>query len=55
MATPLGRTTTIRADNGPEFTAHTVLDWVAAVGAKNHLYPTRLTVGERLPRFEATA
>ena len=38
----------IRSDNGPEFAAHAVRDWIAKVGAKTLFIETRLTLGERL-------
>lgn len=40
----------IRSDNGPEFIAKAVQDWIAAVGAKDCLYRARQPMGERLHR-----
>ena len=40
----------IRSDNGAEFTAHAVQDWLARIGVKNSLYRTGITLGERLQR-----
>lgn len=40
----------IRSDNGPEFVAQAVRDWVKAVGAKTAYIETRLALGERILR-----
>ena len=38
----------IRSDNGPEFVAKAVREWIAAVGAKTALHRARQSLGERL-------
>jgi putative transposase len=40
----------IRSDNGPEFVALALRDWIAAVGAKNRLHRTWKPLGEWLLR-----
>ena len=40
----------VRSDNGPEFIAKAVQDWIAAVGAKTAVHRTRQPMGERLLR-----
>ena len=40
----------IRSDNGPEFTAKAVRDWLPRVGVQDLVYPTREAMGERLQR-----
>lgn len=40
----------IRSDNGPEFIAHKVRDWIAAVGGQDGLHRARVALGERLLR-----
>ncbi len=40
----------IRSDNGPEFVAKAVQEWIAAVGPEDRLHRTRQFVGERLHR-----
>ncbi len=40
----------IRSDNGPEFVAQMVRDWIAAVGADTAFIEPRITLGERLLR-----
>ena len=40
----------IRSDNGPEFTAKAVRDWLPRVGVQDLVYPTRESMGERLQR-----
>ena len=40
----------VRSDNGPEFVAQAVRDWIAAVGTTDSLHRARLTLGERLLR-----
>ena len=40
----------LRSDNGPEFVAKAVQDWIAAVGAKAALYRAGQPMGERLHR-----
>ena len=40
----------IRSDNGPEFVAKAVQEWIAAVGAKTALHRAGQPVGERLHR-----
>tara|TARA_B100000315_G_scaffold199860_1_gene191853 strand:+ start:631 stop:795 length:165 start_codon:yes stop_codon:yes gene_type:complete len=38
----------IRSDNGPEFVAQAVRDWIKAVGAKTAYIEPGVTVGETL-------
>ena len=38
----------IRSDNGPEFVAKAVQEWITAVGAKTALHRARQPLGERL-------
>ena len=45
----LGPPDHIRSDNGSEFTAHAVRDWLGRIGVKT-LYRARITLGERLQR-----
>ena len=40
----------IRSDNGPEFVAQAVRDWIKAGGGQDRLYRTGITVGKRLLR-----
>ena len=40
----------IRSDNGPEFVAKAVQEWITAVGAKTAYIDARQSVGERLRR-----
>lgn len=40
----------VRSDNGPEFIAKAVRDWIAAVGGQDGLHQTGLAMGERLLR-----
>jgi transposase InsO family protein len=40
----------IRSDNGPEFIAQKVRDWIAAVGCQDRLHRARITLGERILR-----
>lgn len=40
----------IRSDNGPEFVAIALRDWIAAVGAKTAYIEPGMSVGERLLR-----
>jgi putative transposase len=40
----------IRFDNGPEFVAKAVQEWIAVVGAKTGLHRAGQPVGERLHR-----
>ena len=40
----------VRSDNGPEFVAKAVRDWIGAVGAKTALYRTWQSLGKRLLR-----
>ena len=40
----------IRSDNGPEFTAKSIREWLADVGAKTPVRRARIAVGERLHR-----
>ena len=40
----------IRSDNGPEFVAKAVQEWIAAVGAKTAYIEPRQPMGERLHR-----
>ena len=40
----------IRSDNGPEFIAEAVQDWIAAVGAKTAYIAPGQSVGERIRR-----
>ena len=42
----------IRSDNGPEFVAKAVQDWIAVAGAKT-AYIERGSLGERLQSFNA--
>jgi transposase InsO family protein len=47
---PARRARHIRSDNGPEFVAKAVQEWIAAVGCQNRLHRARQPVGERLRR-----
>ena len=40
----------IRSDNGPEFTAKAVRDWLPRVGVQTSVHSARESVGERLQR-----
>ena len=40
----------VRSDNGPEFTARAVREWLGRVGIEDALHRARGTVGERLHR-----
>ena len=40
----------IRSDDGPEFVAKSVCEWIAAVGAKTALHRAGQPLGERLHR-----
>ena len=40
----------IRSDNGPEFIAQKVLDWIAAVRGQDRLYRARITLGKWILR-----
>ena len=41
----------IRSDNGPEFVAKAVREWLADLGVTTSVHRTRLTLGERLHRI----
>ena len=45
----------VRSDNGPEFTAHRVRDWLETVEVKTLVHRTGFTLGERLRRESSTA
>ena len=40
----------IRSDNGPEFVARAVREWITALGAKTGIYRARQSMGKRLRR-----
>ena len=40
----------IRSDNGSEFTAHAVRDWLGRIGVKTLYNRARVTLGERIQR-----
>ena len=40
----------VRSDNGPEFIAKAVQEWIAAVGGKDRVHRARQSLGERILR-----